>query len=454
MYEIFAKKVLTPEGWVEDTAVKLDDHGRIASVGPGDGARADVRVPMLLPALANLHSHTFQRAMAGLTERRSPHPTDSFWTWRELMYRFLDVLTPEDVETVAAFAFMEMQEAGFAAVAEFHYLHHQPGGAPYDDLAELSGRIAAAAATTGIGLTLLPVLYTYGGVDGRPLQGGQLRFANDLHRFEALASSAERHLAALPPDTAFGIAPHSLRAVGPEDLRAAAALRPEAPVHMHVAEQEQEVRDVEAHRGARPVEWLLDHLDVDRRWCLVHATHLTTDETVALARSGAVAGLCPVTEANLGDGIFNGRHFLAEGGIFGVGSDSNVRISVAEELRQLEYAQRLRERARVVLATPGASCGRTLYEAALAGGHLALGRDSGAIAPGRWADLVALAPPVGTEDAPGDDVLDAWIFTGDDRTVTDVWCAGRHMVADGRHVGREPLAARYARVARKLRGVA
>jgi formimidoylglutamate deiminase len=388
--------------------------------------------------------------MAGLTERRGPHAGDSFWTWREVMYRFLDLLGPDDVEAVAAFAFMEMQEAGFGAVAEFHYLHHQPGGVPYGDVAELAARIGAAADTTGIGLTLLPVLYSHGGVEGQPLRGGQLRFGNDLVGFEKLMEGVARHAGALPADARTGIAPHSLRAVDVGAIREALAIEPDAPFHMHIAEQETEVEQVRAVHGARPVEWLLDNVDVDGRWCLIHATHLTSDETERLARSGAVAGLCPVTEANLGDGTFNGTGYARAGGAFGIGSDSNIRISVAEELRQLEYSQRLRDRARVVLADPDRSCGRTLFDAAASAGARALGRDSGAVAPGRWADLVAIDPHAFGSFPDGDRSLDGWVFAGGNDAVTDVWSAGRHRVREGRHVARDAITARYSATLRRL----
>jgi len=444
MQSIFAERALLPQGWTEKVLVAIGGDGRIAQVESGSAAKSGVRhVPVLLPALGNLHSHTFQRAMAGLAERRGPSERDSFWTWRAVMYRFLDLLTPEEIEAVAAFAFMEMQEAGFAAVAEFHYLHSQPGGAAYADPGELSARIAAAAQDTGIGLTLLPVYYRQGGVDGRPLAGGQLRFGNDLDGFAALMERAKEIASDLPADTGLGIAPHSLRAVPPDDLKALENWLPDAPFHMHIAEQAAEVEETLAILGARPVEWLLEHLPVDDGWCLIHCTHMEPYETEALARTGAVAGLCPVTEANLGDGIFDAQRFTASGGRLGVGSDSNILISVNEELRQLEYSQRLRDRARVVMAESGHSAGRKLYDRALAGSAQALGRHAGAIKPGKWADLVALSPreafPAG--DSP-DLPLDGWIFTND-HGVTDVWSAGRHRVRDGRHIERDTIAARY-----------
>lgn len=441
---IWAETALLPEGWARDVRLTLRD-GRIAAVEtgvPGQG------LGCLLPAPVNLHSHAFQRAMAGMTERRGP-AQDSFWTWRQLMFRFLDALTPEDVGAIAAFVQMEMLEAGYAAVAEFHYLHHQPGGAPYADPAEMAGRIVAAAAETGCGLTLLPVLYQQGGCDGRALGPGQARFGTDVGRFMALRAAAGRGLAA---DGVLGTAPHSLRAVSREGLAAVTALP--GPLHMHLAEQVAEVEEVSDAYGARPVEWLLANHAVDARWCLIHCTQMLPSETEALARSGAVAGLCPITEANLGDGIFDGVRWLAAGGRFGVGSDSNVRIALAEELRLLEYSQRLRDRGRAMLAEPERSTGRLLYESVLVGGGQAAGRQSGAIRVGDWADLLALdTRAVDLEGRQGDALLDAWIFASDDRMVSEVWSAGRPVVSGGRHVGREAIEARYRRVMARLRGL-
>ncbi len=451
---LFAPVALTPDGWAENCRVGIARSGRIAAVEtaatpqPGDDVLAG---RILLAAPANLHSHAFQRAMAGLTESRGPDEQDSFWTWRRLMYRFVERLDPDQIEAIAALSYMEMLEAGYASVGEFHYLHHRPGGGAYDDPAETSARIAAAALETGIGLTHLPVLYARGGADGRPLQGGQLRFGCDLDRFAALFEAAARVVAGLPADARIGVAPHSLRAV-PPDMLADVARLTDGPVHIHIAEQLGEVEEISAACGARPVEWLLANADVDQRWCAVHATHMTAAETAALARSGAVAGLCPITEANLGDGIFNGSDFLAAGGAFGIGSDSNVRIALAEELRTLEYSQRYRAHARAVLCAPGKSVGRTLYDAALAGGARALGRDSGAIAAGQWADLSALnADNPALADLAGDTLLDAWIFAGGDNAVSDVWSAGRQVVADGRHVKRQEIEARCRERTKGLR---
>ncbi|MEO0823402.1 MAG: formimidoylglutamate deiminase, partial [Pseudomonadota bacterium] len=402
-------------------------------------------VGILLPAPANLHSHAFQRAMAGLSERRGEAGADSFWTWRTLMYRFLDQLDPEDVEAVAALVQMESLEAGFASIGEFHYLHHRPDGGAYENPAEMSARIVAAAAETGIGLTLLPVLYERGGCDGRALGAGQRRFGSDPAAFARLHEGAGAALAALDHDARLGVAPHSLRAVSPAGLSSAAALAAEAPIHMHIAEQQAEVAEVEAAYGARPVAWLLDAIPVDARWCLIHATHMSPAETEGLAQSGAVAGLCPVTEANLGDGLFPGPAFLEAGGRFGVGSDSNTRIDLAEELRTLEYGQRLRDLARNRMADATRSTGRLLFETAAGAGAAALGRDAGTIAVGRLADLVALdAEAPDTAGRSGDTLLDSFVFAAGQGLVREVWSAGRHMVRAGRHIARDILRARYA----------
>ncbi len=446
---IGAAQALLPDGWARDVVVTVGTDGRIAAVEPG---APQTGTGILLPAPVNLHSHAFQRAMAGMTEARGPDPRDTFWTWRQLMFRFLDRLTPDDVQAIAAFVQMEMLEAGYAACAEFHYLHHRPGGAPYDDLSEMAGRIVAAAEVSGIGLTLAPVLYAFGGCDGRGLGPGQARFGNDIEAFARLHAGAGAALRALPDDAVLGAAPHSLRAVGRDDLRGFAAAFPGGPLHMHLAEQVAEVEEVSAHWGARPVEWALGEMGIDARWCLIHCTQMAPHETAALARSAAVAGLCPITESSLGDGIFDGTGWLAAGGALGIGSDSNIRIALSEELRTLEYSQRLRDRGRAVLATPGETTGRRLFGAMLAGGARAAGRQSGAIRVGDWADMLMLdARAVDLEGRQGDALLDAWIFAGDDRLVRDVWSAGRHLVSGGRHRARDAIGAAYRRVTARLR---
>lgn len=453
MQKIWAQTALLPAGWAESVLVTVSPEGRISAVETGAAPGDAMRTGLLLPAPVNAHSHSFQRAMAGLTERRGPDPRDSFWTWRQLMFRFLDRLTPDHIQAIAAFVQMEMQEAGYAAIAEFHYLHHQPGGAPYDDLAEMSARIAAAAAETGIGLCLLPVHYQFGGCDGRALGPGQIRFGNDRDRFDRLHADAVAGLAVLPADTTHGVAPHSLRAVGREDLETYGTRYPTGPIHMHLAEQIAEVEEVTAHWGARPVEWAMAHMALDDRWCLVHLTQMTVQETASLATTGTVAGLCPITESSLGDGIFDGPGWFDRGGRIAIGSDSNIRIGLAEELRTLEYSQRLRDHARAVLATDAQSTGRSIYDAMLAGGAQAAGRATGALAPGLWADMLALdTGSIHLEGRSGDAALDAWIFAGDDRLVSDVWSAGRHRVQNGAHIARASIVAAYRKTLADLAG--
>lgn len=453
MTRIWASQALLPAGWAHNVAVEIDATGHIADVTP-DALPTGHRCGLLLPAPANAHSHAFQRAMAGLTETRGPDPRDTFWTWRQLMFRFLDRLTPDQVEAIAALVQMEMLEAGYAANVEFHYLHHQPGGVPYEDPAEMAGRIIAAAQSTGIGLTLLPVHYQFGGVDRRPLGPGQIRFGTTTDQFARLAEASRAALATLPPDARLGIAPHSLRAVTAEAIGSIAALAGGGPIHMHLAEQIAEVEEIEAAYGARPVEWVLGHTEITPQWCLIHCTQMQPHETEALARTGAVTGLCPITEANLGDGIFDGLRWFQAGGRIAIGSDSNIRIALSEELRMLDYSQRLRDRSRAALATPGHSTGRRLFEAALAGGAQAAGRNAGRIAPGALADLMTLDDAhIDLAGRIGDTALDSWIFAGDDRMVRDVWAAGRHMVREGRHIARDAITRRYRDAMAMLRAL-
>lgn len=440
---IFAKRALLQNGWAENVRVGVA-HGSISAIAASTRPLpSDVNVDTLLPALSNLHSHSFQRAMAGMTEFRAAG-RDSFWTWRELMYRFVNRITPEQMQSIAALVFMEMQEAGYAAVGEFHYVHHQSGGTPYDDIAELSNQIYAAAQTTGIGLTHLPVLYTYGGAGEVSLADGQLRFGNSVDRYYRLLDRACGGLKHLAADARIGMAPHSLRATSPSDLKTALAQHKAGPIHIHIAEQPKEVADIQSWLGTRPVEWLLQNADVNSNWCLIHATHMMEDETTAMAKSGAVAGLCPITESNLGDGPFNGPPYLNAGGAFGVGSDSNVNISLTEELRTLEYSQRLRDVARNVLVVGEGSIGSTLYKGAARGGAQALDRNSGEIALGKLADLVAI-----DSNSPAlcalkpNQLLDGLVFAAKDNVVTDVWSAGRHSVKDGQHIHRQHITKKY-----------
>ena len=431
--------------------VCYDDDGIISNLIKADPQPGDIRVGVLLPSPSNLHSHAFQRAMAGLTEGRGDNERDSFWTWRKLMYQFLQHLTPDDIEAITAFAQMQMLEAGFASVAEFHYLHHQPNGSSYGNIAELSDRIISAANDTGIGLTLLPVLYERGGCDDRALIDSQLRFGNDLDRFFKLHNAAAKSVKSLPSDCILGISAHSLRAVTTDSLKHLVGSADTQPLHIHIAEQLAEIEEVLANYGARPVEWLLSNHNVTPNWCLVHATHMTPQETKALASSGAVAGICPLTEANLGDGIFEGVDYFAHAGRFGIGTDSNIRISLKDELQMLEYSQRLKEKSRAVLATKEVSTGHTLLSGAAKGGAQALGRNNGAIRAGSLADFIALNDQaIDLANAKSDQLIDGFIFAGNDTQITDVWSAGRHLVKDGHHIAREKITTRYASTLKAL----
>jgi formimidoylglutamate deiminase len=445
---LFFDDALLPAGWARNVRVEIENGNIVSVTAQAPRANAEHLPGIALAGLPNLHSHAFQRGMAGLSERRSALH-DSFWTWRETMYRFLARLSPDDVEAIAAYAYMEMLEAGFTAVGEFHYLHHDIDGNPYADIAEMAARIAAASAQTGIGLTLLPSLYMHGGFGGAAPAQGQRRFLNDPDEFLTLVERT-RAIIAPVPDARVGIAPHSLRAVTPEALRRVCDAVPDGPIHIHAAEQVREVEESVAHLGRRPVAWLLD-FGIDARWCVIHATHTTQDETRGLARSGAVAGLCPVTEASLGDGIFDAPNCLAAGGRFGVGSDSNVQIDAAAELRQLEYAQRLATRARNVIATEVYSTGRRLFAAPLGGGAQALGRRIGALAPGCRADIVLLdAEHPDLAGRRGDGWLDAWIFVAGRAAVGTVMVGGAILVEHGRHRLRGTLEPRYRRVMAQL----
>jgi formiminoglutamate deiminase len=438
---LWFESALLPGGWAKCVRVETQD-GRIARVETDAQPKpGDERHAIAIPGLANVHSHAFQRGMAGLAETRGP-AHDDFWTWREVMYRFLDRLTPDDVEAIAALAYVEMLERGFTRVGEFHYLHHDPSGAPYADIGEMASHIAHAAQETGIGLTLLPVFYAHGNFGGVAPNAGQRRFLSDVDSFGRLVEASRRAIARLP-DANLGVAPHSLRAVAPDQLAEILPLANGGPVHIHAAEQTKEVEDCVAWSGARPVDWLLDRAQVGRSWCLVHATHMTMQETSRLAASGAAAGLCPVTEANLGDGVFPAEAYLAAGGRYAIGTDSNVHITPVEELRMLEYAQRLSRRARNLWPrAEGQSTGRALFDGALAGGAQALGQDVAGICVGASADLASLdANDPSLAVRAGDTLLDSWIFAG--AAIDCVWRRGEKLVSAGRHRARDAAAANY-----------
>ena len=454
--KLWFESALLPGGWARGVRIAGRD-GIIGSIETGvEPADDDERHAVAVPGLPNLHSHAFQRAIAGLTERRGP-TQDSFWTWRELMYRFVERIDPDQLEAITALAFAEMLEAGFTRVGEFHYLHQDKSGVPFADPGELAGRVAAAATETGIALTLLPTFYAHGGFGGSEPSERQYRFVTDLERFARIVE-ASRKFAGNMPGGVVGVAPHSLRAVTPEELTAVAALAAAGPIHIHIAEQVREVEDCIAWCGKRPIERLFELAAVDGRWCLVHATHATQGELQRIAASGAVVGLCPMTEASLGDGIFPALEFRALAGRFGIGTDSNVLLDAAEELRLLEYSQRLSRRARNVLAgETGHSTGRSLFDAVLAGGTRALGgtmaEDGSPMALSAQApfDLVSLdASHPALIERREDELLDSWIIAAG-RTVIDcVWRAGEKVVSAGRHRQREAIIERYRRAMKAL----
>jgi formimidoylglutamate deiminase len=475
MTEYFADHAWLPHGW--NANVRIDaDAGTLRAVVE-DTARdgAEYLGRYVLPGMPNLHSHAFQRAMAGLAERRGPSALvldqkaaahgrtvqneDSFWTWRETMYAFAGRIGPDDLHAIAAQLYVEMLKAGYTQVCEFHYLHHQPDGKPYADPAQMSLALIQAARETGIGLTLLPTLYMSGGFDGRPLSERQRRFGHDVDAYLRLVEQLRK----MEDSTLrIAVALHSLRAVPEDAMRTvlASGIVNDAPIHIHIAEQIGEVQDCLALRNVRPVQWLLDHAPVDPRWCLVHATHMTDDETLRLAESGAVAGLCPTTEANLGDGLFPLRAYLDAGGVIGIGSDSHISVSPVEELRWLEYGQRLATRHRnIAVSESSNSVGETLWGDALYGGAQAAGVNIGAIeagdeqaSGGARADLLVLdhdAPLFAARDV--GNVLDTFLFAGNANLVRDVMVDGAWVVREFRHRDEERVAAGYREAVARLR---
>ena len=452
MSKLFAGDALLPTGWAKNVLLQWDAAGRLTGVTPDAAAPGDAPVAAgpVLPGMPNLHSHAFQRAIAGLTEYRG-QAQDSFWSWRTLMYRFALRIAPEQLEAIALGLYVEMLEAGYTHVCEFHYLHHDSDGRPYADDATLSLALLRAARQAGIGITLLPVLYQTSGFGATPPGEGQRRFIRStdsmLRLLQQLKPTCEEQGARL------GLAPHSLRAVPPAALREALAgldsIDASAPIHIHIAEQVKEVQDCIAWSGQRPVAWLLDHAKVDARWCLVHATHMDEGEYRRAAGSGAVAGLCPSTEANLGDGIFDLPAWRASGGAWGVGSDSHVCVNAAEELLLLEYSQRLDTRQRNVAAESSQSHTATAMTlAAVQGGAQAAGCAIAGLAVGQRADFVALDVP-GLEAA--DDILATHVFASHrSNAIESVWQAGQARVRAGRHALRESASAGFIAARRQL----
>jgi formiminoglutamate deiminase len=465
MSKLWFKSALLPEGWAAGVRI-VTAGGLIERIEVGVAPQSDDEQHSIgVPGLPNVHSHAFQRGLAGLTECRGPTGSgpngDSFWTWRELMYRFVERLDPDGLEAIAALVYAEMLEGGFTHVGEFHYLHHDLDGVAFANSGELGERIAAAADLAGIGLTLLPTFYAHSGFGGQEPSPRQRRFINDVDSFSKIVAASRAAVRGLNGATV-GIAPHSLRAVTPDELTAIVPLARGEVIHIHIAEQTREVEECIAWCGKRPIEWLLDNQAVDERWCLVHATHATDTEVRGMVSSGAIVGLCPITEANLGDGIFPASAFVGLDGRFGVGSDSNILLDAAEELRILEYSQRLSQRARNVLATAeGRSTGRSLFESALMGGARALhsvqrigaqGIRIGTLRVGGSADIVSLdaAHPTLAERRE-DEILDSWIFAAGRAVVDCVWRAGAKVVINGRHHRRDALLTRYRRVLKSLR---
>ena len=448
-------KALLPGGWANNVRVSIDDSGIISNI---EKEISGANHGCLLPGMANLHSHAHQRAMAGLAERAG-NSDDSFWTWRKIMYQFLQAIQPEHLNAIASQLYVEMLKSGYTRVGEFQYLHHQPDGKQYSNPAEMSLQTMQAAIDTGLGITNLPVHYQFSGFGEQPLGQQQKRFDNDPELFLSIFQSLQQ--ASIANDNIVtGIAAHSLRAVGKDGFKSIlASLDPllnegkPLPVHIHIAEQTKEVEDCMAWSGLRPVEYLFENFDVDKRWCLIHATHITENEIMAVAQSGAVVGICPATEGNLGDGVFNAVEYFKANGQFGIGSDSHISVSPTEELRWLEYGQRLIHRSRNVLSDGyGKSTGRALFHKAVTGGAQACGHNSGAIALGKRADFIVLdtSHPVLCE-RDNDELLDSWIFSGNNNTVRDVYVGGKQVIQDGQHEQQSEIAERFKSTLKTLR---
>jgi len=450
--KLFFPNIFSGSDWLNDVLMDIDKNGIIKSlVSEAKSSDADeIFSGTCLPGMPNLHSHAFQRAMAGLSEIAGSGETN-FWTWQKVMYEFLTKLSPENVEAIASQLYVEMLKGGFTSVAEFHYLHNDKNGDQFENPSEMSDRIFAAANETGIGLTHLPVLYAHGGFGALEPQEGQKRFLQTVSQFQLLLETLNNRYGN-DHQRRIGMALHSLRAVSPEMIKDAIALMPEGPIHMHIAEQTKEVDQCIDWSGQRPIEWLLENTNVDKRWCLIHATHMTGAEINALADTRAVVGLCPTTEANLGDGLFPLEKFMRQKGEIGIGSDSNTSVDIAEELRLLEYGQRLSQQRRNIGASgEGASTGETLFKASLAGGSQALDQPIGILNPGYRADLIVLnnQHPV-LFGRTGSAIIDSWIFTGGRELISDVFVAGQHLVKRHRHINQENIENRYRETIKSL----
>ena len=451
--KLYAEKILLDEGWAQQKTITIE-KGVITAIESGFSAGAQKIKGTVIPGMVNCHSHAFQRAFAGFSEQGS-EGQDSFWTWRSIMYKFLGQLTHQHAKTIATQLYIEMLKMGYTRVAEFHYLHHDINGEAYPELATMAKAIFNAAKDTGIGLTLLPVLYRHSGFGELPPNDGQKRFINSTEQFNTLVSDCFS-LSAQYTNTNVGIAPHSLRALDKKSLSEAVkhvrALDPQAPIHIHISEQQKEVDDCLAHYGQRPVEWLLNNADLDEHWCLIHATHINEQERKGIIASNAIAGICPTTEANLGDGIFPTTEFLQEQGTIAIGSDSHISVNPIEELRWLEYAQRLIKQQRAILAsTAQQSVGQHLWQKASLGGAQSTNSNTGELAIGKQADLLVLDPEQTQLFAHSDQhSLDSMIFASQQSPIKDVMVNGQWVVNERKHRDEKKAAKAFADILNHL----
>ncbi|SET21846.1 formimidoylglutamate deiminase [Thalassotalea agarivorans] len=434
--KVFAHRVLLDSAWAKNKTLIIE-NGEITDIVDGQLDDAIVASGPVVPGLINCHSHAFQRAFAGFSEQGS-EGQDSFWTWRKIMYQFLAQISDVEAHIIAKQLYIEMLKAGYTSVAEFHYLHHQQTGEPYPALAQMAKALFDAAQESGIGITMLPVLYQYSGFGEKAPLDGQKRFINTTEQFNQLVTDCYE-LSKQYNNANVGIAPHSLRATNfaaiEQAVKHVRSLDSKAPIHVHIAEQTQEVDDCIAHSGKRPVQWLCEQLSLDANWCLIHATHITADERKAIIDTGAVAGICPTTEANLGDGVFPTAEFMQEGGTIAIGSDSHISVNAVEEIRWLEYAQRLTRRQRAVLANKAqASVGLNLWQAANRGGALATNKNTGVLAVGKQADLLVLDQQLLGRYAQSDEhLLDSFVFATGEQAITDVMVNGQWVIRDKKH---------------------
>jgi len=450
--KLYAHKVLLNDGWANDKTLTITD-GVITAISEGQDTDAQVANGVVIPGMVNCHSHAFQRAFAGFSEQGS-EGQDSFWTWRKIMYQFLDQLSADDAQAIASQLYIEMLKMGYTRVAEFHYLHHQIDGENYTPLATMAESIFKAAKTSGIGLTMLPVMYRFSGFGPLEPNDGQKRFINSVEQFNQLVTDCFS-LTNEYSNTNVGIAPHSLRAVDKASLHSAVShvrsLDNKAPIHIHISEQQKEVDDCLNHYGERPVQWLLNNADLDKHWCLIHATHIDENERKGIIKTGAIAGICPTTEANLGDGIFPTTEFLAEDGTFAIGSDSHISVNPIEELRWLEYAQRLIKQQRAILATKEqASVGLNLWQRAALGGAQSTNSNTGSLEIGKQADLLVLDASQTKLFANSDkNLLDSLIFASQKNPVQDVMVNGTWVIESGKHADEEICADKFAKILEK-----